>query len=75
MAKVKMFSNLCKKTLVALASLYIVEDHLKFVYIRGIYSSIFIKGVIKVLIFASKSTSIYKFVYGGTNSWLGHVAG
>jgi hypothetical protein len=75
MAKVKIFSNLCEKTLVLLASLYIVNNHLKFLYTKGIYSSIFINRVIKVLIIASISTSRYKFVCDGTNSRSGHVAG
>jgi hypothetical protein len=75
MAKVKTFSNLRKKTLVLLAFLYIVDDDLKFLYISGICSSIFIHRVIKVLIFVDESTSTYKFVCGGTNSRLGHVAG
>jgi len=74
MAKVKTLSNLRKKTLVLLAFLYTVDDRLKFPYMRGIRSSIFIKGVIKVLNFASTSTSTYKFVCYGTNSRLRHVA-
>jgi hypothetical protein len=60
--------------LVLLASLYIVNNYLKFLYTKGICSSIFINRVIKVLIFVSISTLRYKFVCDGTNSRSGHVA-
>jgi hypothetical protein len=75
MIKVKIFNNLCKTKLVLLASLYIVDNSLKFLYIRGICSSIFIKGVIMFCFFLSVSIITYKLVCKGTNSRYGHVAG
>ena len=66
MAKLKIFNNLCKKTLVPLVSLYIIDNYIKYSYIRGLSLDNFIEGIIMVLSFVIISIFIYKFCGKGT---------
>ena len=68
----KIFNTLCKKTLVPLASLYIVDGYIELLYMRGLSLTNFIKGVIKVLNSVVISIFTYKFVCEDTLATVRH---